>query len=386
MAEYYGNAYITIAAGSATSSANGFLNLRFNASLPPCELEYSRNHRSDEVLDKSTNLGTIIASLPPSPGIGPLTTRGWTFQEAVLSRRMLIYGRQQMIWKCQRINCQEDGLMWRATGRSPCSPYTWPKDNMLKNVINNSASFSSFEEYSQVKAKLLNDWYVLLERYTARKISDSNDRMTAMAGIAQKLAIYLHSRYWFGIWETDMIRGLLWRNGGGFSSRLNPIPLQRTNRYAPSWSWGCVDGSIHVEYTRIGNKYTDPRNLHAEILDIRCMSTSQWDPIRAMDEKIESNQMNAIFIRGILKPVLLSDQDFLQYRLRDPWRNRFMLRGLTSCPDTTALLEAIYPKTASSPQETTIVGIAVFDTASDKTNRRGSVCYLRLTTSLGLVL
>jgi len=41
--------------------------------------------------------------------VGPLTHRGWTLQERILSRRILYYGTRQIYWQCESSRIAADG-------------------------------------------------------------------------------------------------------------------------------------------------------------------------------------------------------------------------------------------------------------------------------------
>ncbi|KAL9076022.1 MAG: hypothetical protein Q9157_003824 [Trypethelium eluteriae] len=276
--------------------------------------------------------------------------------------------------------------MHLASGRTYCSPYNWPKSTESKNLNDNSTSSSAYQGNPQTKAKLFLDWYNLLRQYTTRKIGNPDDRMTAMAGIAQKMAVYLESKYIWGIWEADIIRGLLWRNGSGLGEALNSVPLQRANRRAPSWSWACVDGSIHVEnYERTTKKYTDLGNLRAEVLETGAAEPIQWDPIRAMNDNIKSDRSHKLPVKGELKRVQRSDEDFMQYQIKRRWLGTFWLPRRQKCLSVAALLEPIGQQETDLGQRK-IVGIALFDSAADKTSQYDELCCLRLTVNLALLL
>ncbi|KAI9667784.1 MAG: hypothetical protein M1821_000603 [Bathelium mastoideum] len=391
MAYYYGNAYITIAAGSASSLRDGFLNLRTDTNPVPCDFDYSRPLRPDDGSygQPVFTAGAVRACLSSSPEVGALLTRGWTFQEAVLSHRVIVYDQRQIMWNCHRLESREDGLVRLSRGMAYCSPYKWPKsiESMAEKRFNgDGASLSAIQEKSQLKKKLMRDWYNLLRQYTTRNIGNSDDRMTAMAGIAQKMAVYLDSRYIFGIWETDIIRGLLWRNGSGMSQILRSIPLRRTHRRVPSWSWACVDGSIHVEnYERCDEKYMDVSNLRAEFLHAELASDNPWDPIRGANESFGLEPVSILLIKGILKPIQSSEAEFLQYSFKQPWLYTFWLPRRQKCSDVVTLLESAAPKEIKvAPRK--VVGIAVFDIVADKTNQRDVLYCLRLTVTLGLLL
>lgn len=90
MADIYGNSAITIAARDAGNSSEGFL------------------RRESCVQDKVSVRGINVLLIPePSawyldPLRGdPLADRGWIFQERLLSRRVLYFGKYKTSWECE---------------------------------------------------------------------------------------------------------------------------------------------------------------------------------------------------------------------------------------------------------------------------------------------
>lgn len=121
-------------------------------------------------------------------------------------------------------------------------------------------------------------WHVVVSDYTKRSLTVSEDKLPAIEGLAREM----HSkcprrlgRYFAGIWENDLARGLLWqpvRNDAGlrvgtesFSwppegptpdpqkrylgdprSTILKLSVTLPKRYrAPSWSWASLDASVH---------------------------------------------------------------------------------------------------------------------------------------------
>ena len=65
----------------------------------------------------------------------------------------------------------------------------------------------------QALDRMLRQWYPMLQKYTWGQRSNPYDKLTAIAGIAQRAHQLIGGRHLFGGWETDIIRGLLWRSG-----------------------------------------------------------------------------------------------------------------------------------------------------------------------------
>ncbi|KAK3389989.1 heterokaryon incompatibility protein-domain-containing protein, partial [Podospora didyma] len=102
MADIYRNAYITLAATSSNSGSGGC----FAEQRIPAAAEHTL-HLSD---DLSSLFGDIrfreaakhwTTPLTRSSSLSyPLLTRGWVFQERVLSPRVLHFCAQEMVWEC----------------------------------------------------------------------------------------------------------------------------------------------------------------------------------------------------------------------------------------------------------------------------------------------
>ncbi len=117
------------------------------------------------------------------------------------------------------------------------------------------------------RSKAYLQWYQLLHSYTMTSLSHQTDIFAALMGIAQQVQNTLLTRYLAGIWEGDLIRGLLWRPRhqvyvGQWAPLTRPVdregkPLKR----APSWSWAAVVGpTTHIVAERHEAKYCDPAN------------------------------------------------------------------------------------------------------------------------------
>lgn len=131
MSRIYENALVTIAASSAVDSSEG-LYLTLDKSL---SLSVGRNS-SPNCLQKFglfSQSGTIRSEVanPFTVHMSPLNKRGWTFQEVILSRRIIYFTKDQIYWQCREVVESEDGTIrttWRerefrkGTNRSMLGP------------------------------------------------------------------------------------------------------------------------------------------------------------------------------------------------------------------------------------------------------------------------
>lgn len=143
-----------------------------------------------------------------------------------------------------------------------------------------------------------------------RYLSDAFDKLTAIAGVAKVAGELLQSRYIFGIWHCDLLRGLLW-NSRRYNLVANRVfkqrPLSHVERGAPTWSWAAYEGPIlgsEIVYypQQVDALYWNPENHCSAILEVTGVPDS-YDQIRAMSSPTTAAQIR---IRGVLHAVHLN--------------------------------------------------------------------------------
>jgi hypothetical protein len=179
---------------------------------------------------------------------GPLSSRGWTLQESLLSRRHLYYGARQIYWKCPGGLHSADGI---------CARFKAP-DKEYKNISNvlHTSSASTDRDRLPDRAALLQDYYELVQDYSRRKLTCESDKLPAFSGLAGRFQEYLEADYLAGLWSTDIERGLLWKAELGFCRHV-------TTYRSPSWSWAVTDDPIVFDH---GEPFP-PSSLQMKILE-----------------------------------------------------------------------------------------------------------------------
>jgi hypothetical protein len=231
MGHIYQNAVLTISAGRASTCYEGFLDGDFRpqefVSLPS---------------PKDEKLGSLLLYdgdiNPMIPGLQPSNKRAWTLQETFLSPRLLIFTDIQVFWKCQ--TCfKTDGYVER-DWHYWCS-YTGYVGVTSKELKIPSKSFlerSLWKKESEPpENKLLEQWNRVFNNYTRRKLSDEEDKLLAIAAVAERFSEPLGSEYLAGLWRKHLILGLAWRSVDGLGSR--PQKWR-----SPTWSWASIDGEM----------------------------------------------------------------------------------------------------------------------------------------------
>jgi len=85
----------------------------------------------------------------------------------------------------------------------------------------------------------------IVEDFSKRKFTVSQDRLPALSTIAKEYAIESNDRYLAGIWEASLSNGLSWR---GYSRTQNRYSQ---DYIAPSWSWASYNGGVCLNITEI---------------------------------------------------------------------------------------------------------------------------------------
>lgn len=169
---------------------------------------------------------------------------------------------------------------------------------------------------TDARSRMLRQWYLMVQRYARLQRSNPYNELTAIAGIAQRAQQLVGGRYIFGLWETDMLRGLLWRRGRLAGDPLPPPSLQVVKGFvSPSWSWASVESPIFSQYTT-GRDERRRLNQDNTRIEFHSFGTSinHFDPIRA-GIPLETFRLR---LRGVLKPVEcipgpVQRQDRVQY-------------------------------------------------------------------------
>lgn len=253
MAAVYENAVATIAALCSPGSSHGILprTARHQPHTPdavqiagpgatPLTLQVYKKDEDEDLRDLFDN--------------APLTSRGWCFQESLLSRRVLYYGTKQVYWEC--------GEGFQAANGVP-GPNQFPKSgagvNTLAEFLLQDLSTIRVPFQGEMRRKLLWSYYSTVSSYSRRKLTFSTDKLPAFSGLAQRLQPLTGYDYLAGLWAGDIRQGLLW---GAYETGKS---LEHVKPYrAPSWSWASRNGPVYFR-RELNDTASDPSDV--EILE-----------------------------------------------------------------------------------------------------------------------
>ena len=211
MASIYSNSYLTLCAADGIDANSGLLG------VPQCS--QPRNMQQDILVfaDGLANSRWVRKMY----GNSVYDARGWTFQEKVLSRRMLSFTNHGLEWRCQEIVSQEQDL----SARRPASTYA---------------------DLSIVRADTLwpclKKWDNLVSSYLKCRLTYEEDILRAFSGILGALDGSMSEGFHFGLPQQFFDAALLW------------VPSEHLTRHDafPSWSWAGWKGARKNQINAFG--------------------------------------------------------------------------------------------------------------------------------------
>lgn len=209
----YQNAELTISAANSASSHDGFLQVcRGN---PRTRIKY---RGPDGVL------GSVIATRAQGM-TEPIHNRGWTLQEHLLARRLLIFGTFGMRWVCQSAR-KVDGVQEdEKVSRSELSERIDSTGNPTTGAL---------------------DWREIVGIFRSRLLTAQADRLPALGAIAAVFASRMRGRYLAGLWEDSFFSDLLWETGDITHPEPQLVVSKRDQGGEfPTWSWASISAPIH---------------------------------------------------------------------------------------------------------------------------------------------
>ncbi|OAL46641.1 HET-domain-containing protein [Pyrenochaeta sp. DS3sAY3a] len=251
MANIYENAFITLCA-TASSNDNGGC-----YSIPPPlwrphGFRITKDTTEYEVfirccLDErhipawhTASRGSFMYNLP-------LMTRAWTFQERLLSKRLIHFVAGEVMWECSEMSDCEC-FSAECEKQSPYMQYHSSKANH-RNTL-----------HSEEDEVLENYWNSIVFAYSGLKLTFEKDKLPALSGVAQQMSSRRPGdTYIAGLWKNSILADLRW-------SRWEDNTRRPGMYRAPSWSWASLDGIVQGEYYSISTPIAE-RN-YANCIDV----------------------------------------------------------------------------------------------------------------------
>lgn len=248
-------------------------------------------------------------------------TRGWTFQERFLSRRIIYLGRGAAYWDCQVGRLHEVSIRSDVIEDMTQSVNSIDTQELeFKNLV-----FGSNSGGLEYTVKSLYDlWYAIIAEYSKRGLTYGKDILAALAGVAEMMAVLMKRKdssldvyYFGGIWEGDLERAILWRTGiprlrkpfGVFTEFFVPpredLPAKAN---CASWLWTsvplCTDstpGARSRERRHIFFPFPDEAYNKLDFMPLSLDSTQE--PGATKHQFTEPDQDGILEVQGRIKQI-----------------------------------------------------------------------------------
>ncbi|KAL1610764.1 hypothetical protein SLS60_002434 [Paraconiothyrium brasiliense] len=255
MASTYANATLSLAASASSDSRGGMMIERSELQVTPISwTQKTKPWTSKDPHGQWMKKGTVAWTLDPSQYFTsavsgrdlPLISRAWVLQESVLAPRTLHFLPGQIIWECREgvaIECRymqespspEQIEHFPGSATSSETPVTLHNLKRFLHVGRQDIQETggNNELRTQGNGTLYRQWYDLVNDYTRRNLSHSNDRLPGIWALAEKFQAISGDDYCAGLWRKDLLNGLLFERNARQHSELNADE----NNSLPSWSW-----------------------------------------------------------------------------------------------------------------------------------------------------
>lgn len=252
MDRIYGRAALTIIAATGAS---------VRAGLPGIGARSRMLNQHVECV-QGLHLSIPLPPLSEAAADSTWNTRGWTYQEALLSRRRLCFTKHQIYFECEQDVWCEDLVAESKTLQRASHPMRYSGLNLTP--------LASFKTVGMD----LRGYLVAIEQYSQRQLTLDSDVMPAATALTNAMTRALEppgsnpkEAFRFGMWISNLDLSLLWQ------PRFNAIHTRRImpnadRSYWPSWAWSGWKGAVQYgnESQMLDGTDTDPHAVPAESL------------------------------------------------------------------------------------------------------------------------
>lgn len=189
--------------------------------------------------------------------------RGWTFQERVLSNRVLVFSESQAYWSCRAVSHSEERSLEEVRDiRRYC--FSFPQQPAV--------GWLSWESLQPLEYCSIYD--DLLYGYRQRRLTHQTDILNAFNGVSEILGAFQDDAFHWGLSESIFSYAVTWYFLGPTSRNHVEVPILDTNGSKqmvpiPSWSWAAWSGDNPSRPPSLCPGYNDDVRpaIHFSIVD-----------------------------------------------------------------------------------------------------------------------
>ncbi|KAH8801433.1 heterokaryon incompatibility protein-domain-containing protein [Xylogone sp. PMI_703] len=250
MSQIYGFASLTIMAAAASSVEGGLPGLRPGSrSLRQEEVvvipgnKNGTNGHANDGLSLMTTLQPLLNPNEHHLERTPWNSRGWTMQERVLSRRVLVFMPEQVYWVCRETTFCEESYFENDI-------FQFHRFHERATELTLRRSFRNFYEPDDDQLRFWKTYQNLVSSYTRRTFTYQGDAFDGFLAVLQGLSALSGDDFAWGLPRSHFEQGLLWTSFTGVRRRreLSTLPMTsfQTKVSFPSWSWMGWIGEVFV--------------------------------------------------------------------------------------------------------------------------------------------
>ncbi|KAK3994803.1 heterokaryon incompatibility protein-domain-containing protein [Cladorrhinum sp. PSN332] len=244
----YGHAIVTIATASSEHLDSGISGVSTNRSVMQIAKEVTKSPQVN-----------VLVPLENNPDLSPWSTRAWTLQEKLLSRRILLFHHGVVDYYCSSTIMHED-MSASDAGHIP-EPIGWLslKDNNLSSSVKQQTHGGAGPKL--LRAPVFGEYAGLIEQYTPRRMTNSSDAINAVSGMLKILITNQQGRpLLHGLPEEFFDQALHWQPGAA-SKKIVRLRL-RAGVAFPTWSWAAWE-AVDLESPG-GVRYETPFQIQTD--------------------------------------------------------------------------------------------------------------------------
>jgi len=254
----YGNSYLTIAATAAPDPTYSLLPERLSHGVFVVGISLARSAFLDP------------GFLHHGDKDSKWSTRGWTFQEYLLSARVLHFGESELVWHCNEDQRCECGNV-KAT-QSLREAQMAQLRGVFKLAVRKFLPKKNWTAQNRDRqAEKIAAWHICAELYSERALSNRAEHVIAISGIAEAFTEAQLGPYYAGSWEASFSEDLCWQPRRDSGIQKAPAPW-KPDYLAPSWSWLATGRPVTFHHKGHGFK----TQIVVETCQIMTESSRQW--------------------------------------------------------------------------------------------------------------
>lgn len=274
MSQVYKNSWVTLSAATASKCDEGFLGIRKETQ--------SRLERS--VTISMACPGGVTGSIMLTParfnGLNmrdedkfPIDRRAWTYQEYLLSPRVISFYHDYIEFKCPGGILSDDGLKAEELRLNPpmfarqskLGPLFYQSDSEIDPDLRKKA-------VSPEARKILGQlWDNVVSEYTPGRLTNPDDKLPAVSALASEFQRIFGDEYLAGLWKGNLMHDLQWFAFPPAHGE-SPVPKYRV----PTWSWASINN--YSVYPHEATRYSVQSN-RAEITHCSVDLVSEVAPL-----------------------------------------------------------------------------------------------------------